>query len=305
LTEGHRIDSAKHTRLLKSYGATAARIFPAAGEGSLWGRSLSETDALILGLLLECCPSGTTVLRVGESNGLTDLYLAAQPTVDQVLSINGAAGREDMRKMLREYPEEAGKVRFHERAPQVDSPAGTPVLALLDHRPTRQGVREDLEEIYAANPDAAVVVAGCRDESGLFVQAGVADFLESRPPGYGFRLLRDLSPGLATSGLGMVFAEDAAGAGLKALECLAGLFTRQLDPLRLLEREQELIFTVNRYREENEQLSSAYEKLQQKMERLNTYYSSRRYRLADAAIGGAKQFFDRSPLRKKNRPPGS
>jgi predicted solute-binding protein len=103
----------------------------------------------------------------------------------------------------------------------------------------------------------------------------------------------------------MVFVEDAAGAGLKALECLAGLFTRQLDPLRLLEREQELIFTVNRYREENEQLSSAYEKLQQKMERLNTYYSSRRYRLADAAIGGAKQFFDRSPLRKKNRPPGS
>ena len=73
--------------------------------------------------------------------------------------------------------------------------------------------------------------------------------MEGAQEEYGFRLLGDLSPGTATSNLGIVYPGSTAPRVHRALTEFAELFTERLDPLRLLRREEELIAIVNRYKD--------------------------------------------------------
>jgi hypothetical protein len=282
-------DTLKFIRQLDRYLASATRRLPDTHKSELRDWSLSETDALILGLLLECCPPNTEVLSVTEQPGPSALYLAAQPKVSQVV----CTGRDDigmLAALLQEFPEEGQKITLStgDHIPEIEP--GRLVLALVDRLHTRRGVRKDLAKIFDKNPYAAAILAGCRNSNGPFVQAGVADFMEDSGRKWNFWLLAGLSPSLAPSSLGVVAPGDLPEFD-RTLEALAGLFTVRLDPLRLLERESELIDIVNAHREEiselqerNKRLMEGFKKVRENNARLTAKHSSWPYRLADAVV---------------------
>jgi predicted nuclease with TOPRIM domain len=123
------------------------------------------------------------------------------------------------------------------------------LVAFVGGLHTRRGVQADLQAIFELNPRAVAILDNCRHSCGPFVQAEVVRFMEGAQDEYGFRLLGDLSPGTATSNLGILYPKvDDAGVH-RALTEFAELFSERLDPLRLLRREEELITTVNRYKD--------------------------------------------------------
>jgi len=67
---------------------------------------------------------------------------------------------------------------------------------------------------------------------------------------YHFPLFGDLSSGMATSNLGIVYPDVDSAEVENCLEELRQLFSERLDPLWLASREQELIGIVNTYRDE-------------------------------------------------------
>ncbi len=314
------------THYLERYRAAAGRRLPGVPEKRLWGWSLSETDAFVLGLFLESCPPDTTVLNVVEREGVSTLFFASRPNVAEVVTTTEEPNSEVLDAMLPEFPEEARKIRprGEKEKPAEDSAL---VLAFVDRLHTRAEVRKDLKEVLTGNPRAIALLTGCR--SGPFVAAGVADFVEGSDREFCFRFLADLGPGLAASGLGVLYPGESSGPAERVLEALGGLFADRLDPLRLLERENELVEVANaqeaelrELRSENEQwqakheqlqakheqlqakheqlqtkhgqlqakheqLRESYEKVRQNNARLTERYSGRPYRLLDAVAGRA------------------
>ena len=211
-------------------------------------------------------------------------------------------------------------------------------MAFVDGLHTREGVLADLEAIFDRNPSATVFLDDCRHAWGPFVQAGAVDFMERVSGEYHFQLVGDLGPGLARSNLGIVYPDSNAAETRKTLADVGHVFSRRLDPLRLLSREEELISTVNRtnqklvqarrqsrrndrikernsqikernsrLKKDNERLKKNNERLEenngqlkenngrleernswleQKNSQLTVHNHSRRYRLADALVGG-------------------
>jgi hypothetical protein len=201
------------------------------------------------------------------------------------------------------------------------------LVAYVDSLHTREGVRADLEAIFSRNPHAIALLDDCRHAWGPYVQAGVVDFMEHAAEKHHFRLAGDLAPGLARSNLGVLYPQSLAGTVNEALAGVAGAFSKRLDPLRLLRREEELVSTVNRLnrelnrvaknkaevedlaeertrqlkrvRKDKAQAEKIARKRTQELDRLLAHYSSRRYRLADAIVGrvlripGAKRLLQR------------
>jgi len=85
--------------------------------------------------------------------------------------------------------------------------------------------------------------------------------MERAPGKYHFRLFGDLSSGMATSNLGIIYPDKESAEVQRCLAELARLFSEQLDPLWLASREQELIGIVSTYRDEANTLSGQYQDL--------------------------------------------
>lgn len=237
-----------------------------------------------------------------------------------------------VRAALAEFGEERGKIELREvvmgnaragagdvsagdaakvEVPVVDSTAGATLVAFVAGHNSREGVRADLEKIFDRNPHAVAFVDGCRHARGPFVQAGVVDFVERTSGEYHFQLIGDLGPGLAASNLGIVYPNPTAAEMRKTLADVAQTFSRRLDPLRLLNREEELAAIVSRTNQElaqarqqlqqnsqlkeqnsrlkgdNDRLNESVSRLEQKNSQLIAHNSSRRYKLADALAGRA------------------
>lgn len=336
---------------LERYRAVAARLFPDAPTGypNTWPGS--DLDLFTLGLFVETWPFETILLDVGTPNGLSAFFFASQPKVREVVSVGvnlkiaeevscaghamgSVASREALREIraldvargtLEKFPYERGKIRLDAsvpvgahyatsgiEAPALDSPDGVSTLAFLHRSPTRNGVRSDLEEIFEKNPRCVVLLAGCRGEHGPYVQAGVVDFLEDVRRVFHFRLLGDLAPGPAASGLGVVFPDEELPPVEYCLAALGGMFTRRLDLLRLLQREEELIGIASAFREEltelrlkNANLEKGYEKVRENNEALEARYSKQRYRIMDGVGSAVLRAVKRGkPPRDGYSPPG-
>jgi chromosome segregation ATPase len=78
---------------------------------------------------------------------------------------------------------------------------------------------------------------------------------------YHFRLFGDLTSGMATSNLGIVYHDQESAEIQACLAELAHLFSERLDPLWLASREQELIGIVSTYRDEADTLSGQHQDL--------------------------------------------
>ena len=104
---------------------------------------------------------------------------------------------------------------------------------------TRDAVDSDLQAIFDTNPRAFAILDHCRGDEGPFVQAAIADCMERAPGKYHFRLFGDLSSGMATSKLGIVYPDEESAEVQRCLTELAHLFSERLDPLWLAGREQE------------------------------------------------------------------
>jgi len=85
--------------------------------------------------------------------------------------------------------------------------------------------------------------------------------MERAPGKYHFRLFGDLTSGMATSNLGIVYPDEESADVQRCLAELAHLFSQRLDPLWLASREQELIGIVSTYKDEAETLSGQYQDL--------------------------------------------
>lgn len=185
-------------------------------------------------------------------------------------------------------------------------PEAKTFITLVDGLHTREGVREDLTAIFEKNPDAIVFLDDCRYSWGQFVQAGVVDFIEKSDSEYTFDLVGDLSRSLATSSLGIVYPHPMAKKVKDILNNLRRVFSERLDPLRLLERETELITEVNRINGELDKVNRMHRELNEELrkskgavEMLEAILSRRTHKAADAAanailhVPGAKKLLAR------------
>jgi hypothetical protein len=179
--------------------------------------------------------------------------------------------------------------------PTAEPEEGTDLVAFVSGSYTREGVRTVLESVFGANPHARLALLdGCRHARGPFVQAGVVDFMERAPGEYRFQLVGDLGPALARSNLGVLYPNSAAGAVRSSLADVGRDFSQRLDPLRLLEREEDLIAVISRANQEldelrksNKQLETRVSRAEERNARLIVHYQSRRYKLTDAAAESA------------------
>jgi len=173
------------------------------------------------------------------------------------------------RAALAEFADESAKVELRTgdvgsacTASTDDSPEGSeklpahglsedqPLLAFVNGARTREAVGADLQAIFGFHPRAITILDHCRGVGGHFVQAGIAGFVEASQSGYHFRLFGDLSSGMATSHLGIVYPDVDSAEVHRCLKELGHLFSERLDPLWLASREQELIGILNMYRDE-------------------------------------------------------
>jgi hypothetical protein len=178
------------------------------------------------------------------------------------------------RAALAEFAEEGAKVRLRtgslssawtedrgdspdgsEEITAQDLPEDEPLLAFVGGARPREAVEADLQAIFDARPRAVAIIDRLRGAEGLFVQAGIAGFLEGARDEYHFGLFADLTTGLATSNLGIVYPDSDAAEVQGCLEELGQLFSERLDPLWLAAREQDLIAHVNTFKDEANALS--------------------------------------------------
>ena len=291
-TDGERTTQVLgHTRRLEEYRETLSRLFPSLPRETVDARSIREVDALVLALFLRCYPHQVNVLEVGTHFGVSAFHIAGQPSVVRVLGVVPEAPEGERtdetsvtphtgsdpepeaidiaRAALAEFAEEGAKIQLRTGTLSSaltedpgDSPDGSeeipaqglePLLAFVGG--ARQTVEADLQAIFDARPRAVAIIDRCRGAEGLFVQAGVAGFLEGARDEYHFGHFADLSTGLATSNLGIVYPRSHAAEVPGCLEELGQLFSERLDPLWLAAREQELIGVVNTYKDEANALS--------------------------------------------------
>jgi hypothetical protein len=280
----------EHTRRLEEYRETISRLFPALPRDLVDARSIRDADALVLALFLRCYPHELSVLEVGTFFGIATFHFAGQPSVLRVLGVDpdlsvtedaGETSSIDIaRAALAEFADESVKIHLRtgdlSRAwtnlrgdthhssgamPAQELSEDEPLLAFVGGARTREAVDADLQAIFDANPRAVVILDHCRGDGGLFVQAGIADCMESARGKYHFRLFGDLTSGMATSNLGIVYPHEDSAEVQRSLAELAHLFSERLDPLWLASREQELIGIVSTYREEADTLRGQHQDL--------------------------------------------
>jgi hypothetical protein len=276
-----------HTRRLEEYKQTLSRLFPELQRDLVDARSIRDVDALVLASFLRCYPHGGNVLEVGTLFGVSTFHIASQPSVVRVLGVNpdakadlesqqGPSETDIARAALAEFAEEGAKIRLRTGSvgtvwteDRGDSPDGSkeitaqdePLLAFVGGARPREAVVADLQAIFDARPHAVAILDHCKGAAGLFVQAGIADFLERAQGEYQFRLFADLSTGIAKGNLGIVYPDADASEVQGCLEELGQFFSERLDPLWLAGREQELIGIVNTYKDEANALSGQLQDL--------------------------------------------
>jgi hypothetical protein len=266
----------EHKQRLEEYRETIRRLFPALPKDLLDARSIKDVDALVLALFLRCYPHELSVLEVGTFFGVATFHFAGQPSVLRVLGVDpdppedaGEMSSIDIaRAALTEFVDESVKIQLQtgdvgsawSKSAQ-ELPEDEPLLAFVGGARTREAVDADLQAIFDANPRAVAILDHCRGDGGLFVQAGVADCMERAPGKYHFRLFGDLTSGMATSNLGIVYPDEESQEVQRCLAELAHLFSERLDPLWLASREQELIGIVSTYRDEANTLSRQHQDL--------------------------------------------
>jgi hypothetical protein len=242
---------------------------------------LALTDAVAFWELLDASDEPVEVIDVGALFGVSTFLFASHQAVRQVISVDRSSVLSDrldedplkvqgvVRSVLAGIPEAASKIRFSDEsgrtgtdggsvAPRFDLAALSPddetmLLGFVDGDRTSEEVFADLNFLFSARPESLVFLHGCRHGSGPFVQAGVARFLTSHPQEYTFQLLADLSPGLGASNLGAMYLSTPDGALPERLGYLVDSLSNRFDPLRQLEREQELIARVLIYRRERDE----------------------------------------------------
>jgi hypothetical protein len=266
----------EHKRRLEEYRETISRLFPGLPKDLLDARSIKDVDALVLALFLRCYPHELSVLEVGTFFGVATFHFAGQPSVLRVLGVDPDppedAGETSSigiaRAALAEFADESAKIEL--RTGDVSSawtksaqqlPKDEPLLAFVGGVRTREAVDADLQSIFDANPRAVAILDHCGGDGGPFVQAGIADCMQRAPGKYHFRLFGDLTSGMATSNLGIVYPDEEAQEVQRCLATLARLFSERLDPLWLASREQELIGIVSTYRDEAYTLSGQHQDL--------------------------------------------
>lgn len=180
--------------------------------------------------------------------------------------------------------------------PALESSEEVSLIAFVDGLHTKEGVREDLKAIFARDPHAIALLDDCRHVWGPFVQAGVVSFMETATQKYHFQLFGDLNPSLATSTLGIVYPDIEAAETRRTLAMFSEMFSRRLDPLRLLRREEELIGTINAM---DDRLKQLRRQLRRNNRVLANYSSRRRYRFVDAIARGAFRIPLISKLRRE------
>lgn len=257
------------------------------------------------------------------------------------------------RATIAEYPEEQGKITFLEgplgdvligvegepartaagaETSALTFPKGNGLVALVDGLHDRESVSESLKAVFDRDQHAVVFVDDCRHERGPFVQAGVADFMDEAREEHRFRPVASVGPALASSDLAVLYSGSVAAETERTLGEVGRMFSRKLDPLRLLGREEELMNAVSKL---NRQLSQTDEhrarlddehkvhleqrasQLEKKVSRLEAQvarlkarnaellsrYSSRRYRLADILAEKALRVPVVRELLRRNAPP--
>jgi hypothetical protein len=273
-----------HTRRLEVYKETVRKLFPTLQRDLLDARSPTDVDAIVLALFLRCFPPGLSVLEVGTSFGVSTFHFASQPGVLKVLCLDSPQDEESgepsdttraidiARAALAEFAEESAKIELRrghlstawkakEDSPDTadEQPPGLsgdePLLAFVNGSRPSDAVEEDLRAIFDASPRAVAIIDHCRGVGAPFVQAGIASFLGGAQGKHRFRLFGDLTSGLATSNLGIVYPEADFAEVEGCLEELVHLFSDRLDPLWLARREQEMIALVNTFKDEADNLN--------------------------------------------------
>lgn len=292
---------------------------------------LSIADVLFLGHFLRDYPRGVVAVEASAGPGTSALWLAGHPNVATVISVSvGSRVPEAFSAVVAEHPEEEKKIRVVEGGigdiPLEEGPSGEQgMVALLDGSRSRRDVGAWLAALFRLHRGAVVFVGGCRGDGFPFVQAGIADFLGSSRGSRHFRAVADLGPALALCDLGIVYTEATAAELEAIVERVAREFTRKLDPLRLLGREEELVAAVT---DLNRRLSGAAERerrledehaallakqrtrlrrkisgLEREVAELRARQSGRRYRLADALAERALRVPGLKGLARRNAPP--
>ncbi len=282
-------------RRLEEYKETVSRLFPTLPRDLVDARSINDADALVLALFLRCYPHEVDVLEVGTVFGVSTFHLASQPSVLTVLGVDqdvpegerseplvGPKPIDIARAALAEFADEGAKIRLHtgdvsgawtnhrgaapdtsgeDQIPARELSEDGPLLAFVNGARTRETVVTDLQAIFDANTRAIAILDHCKGPGAPFVQAGIADYVERDEGEYHFRLFGDLSSGMATSKLGIVYPDEDSAEVQRCLAELGHLFSERLDPLWLACREQEMIGIVNTYRDETESLSRQHQDL--------------------------------------------
>jgi hypothetical protein len=81
-------DASGYLKPLEEYKDTVVRLFPDLPSSYVDEWSISDIDALVLGLFLECYPRRVAVLDVGTFVGVSAFHFAAHPKVTRVISVD-------------------------------------------------------------------------------------------------------------------------------------------------------------------------------------------------------------------------
>ena len=316
-------DPARHLARLREYRDTVERLFPALTKLTLDGLSISAADALFVGLFMDYHPRRSLALEKNVLLGTSTFILAGHPKVSRVICLTDGGNNSDdveepedlevsdvARAALAEHASAWRKIELHDAGKFVGEVAAETVGETADSSAEDEGlifsisaprgreeVSGDLGTIFDRYPQATVFLGNCRKSRGPFVQAGIVDFLEEAQNDYHFRLAGDLGLGMTGSSLGVVYPDQEAPMVDEVLGEIGRQFSERLDPLRLLQREEELLGTPkaasntaqswagsDQLRQQNAELNKQVSSLEQHIEHLNHHYSSRRYKLADAAM---------------------
>lgn len=351
----------EYLAVLAEYQNAVLQLLPALPQSTVSLLSISPVDALALGYFLQHPTYSTIVLDTGAFLGASAFFFASHSNVSRVVGVSrnptlaelvGAApdiqGKEVGIESLQDVRafdvtraafdkldhEDRKKVEVREAKADdawaesltTDAEQGAGPVVFVGGLSTREDVRVHLEEVFEQNPHAMFFLDNCRYDLGPFVQAGVADFIEQAADEYRFQLIGDLGPGPASSSLGVLYPGSSAAQVEKCLATVKRAFSERLDPLRLLNREEELIAAVGKANQElaqvrrnsqgkagggssqgkgnNDQLRKRVSRLERRNNQLIAHYASRRYRLADGLANGVLSIpVVGGILRRRKQPP--
>lgn len=276
-------------RLLRAHQGRVQSLLPHVPAAVLATWSVSAADALSLHQVIGAFDTQLDVLEIGTFLGTSAYVMAAHPAVRTVISVDpnpvvedeinstgmalgaavsGRSGRhvhDVAREALLADRTAADKVALVEGvvgrlpggpepvdlATLLPSPPDAPLLVLIDGLHDGPAVAADVRAVLTHRPDALVLLDDCRHHWGPFVQSGIADVLSAEPGRWIFRLLADLSAGLASTSFGVLHAATSDGSVPPVLAEVVRRFGTDLDPSSLLERQAQLIQSVSRARAED------------------------------------------------------